>query len=59
MKVLFLYIQCYSHVTKIGHNIPFALDLSFQAAQRVMGSSVDQRLKVLRDISQNIPMLAR
>lgn len=34
-------------------------DLSFQAAQRVMGSSLDQRLKVLRDISQNIPMLAR
>eukprot|EP00795_Rhopilema_esculentum_P016307 gene16307-7694_t len=34
-------------------------DLSFQAAQRIMSSSPDQRLKVLRDISQNIPMLAR
>lgn len=34
-------------------------DLSFQAAQRVMSSEPQRALKVLRDISQNLPMQTR
>ncbi|XP_068732744.1 UDP-glucose:glycoprotein glucosyltransferase 1-like [Montipora capricornis] len=34
-------------------------DLSFQAAQRVMSSDPQGALKVLRDISQNLPMQTR
>ncbi|KAL9964464.1 hypothetical protein ACROYT_G028110 [Oculina patagonica] len=34
-------------------------DLSFQAAQRVMSSDPQRALKVLRDISQNLPMQTR
>jgi len=34
-------------------------DLSFQAAQRVMSASSTDALKVLKDVSQNSPMLAR
>eukprot|EP00111_Clytia_hemisphaerica_P002468 TCONS_00007064-protein len=34
-------------------------DLSFQAAQRVMSASSSDALKVLKDVSQNAPMLAR
>ena len=35
------------------------LDLSFQAAQRIKTASSVDALKVLKDISQNVPMLAR
>lgn len=38
---------------------PSFLDLSFQAAQRVKSASSLDSLKVLKDISQNVPMLAR
>ncbi len=34
-------------------------DLSFQAAQRVMDVPTEDALKVLRDISQNFPIMAR
>ncbi|XP_065644022.1 UDP-glucose:glycoprotein glucosyltransferase 1 isoform X2 [Hydra vulgaris] len=34
-------------------------DLSFQAAQRVMSASSQDQLKLLKDISQNVPMIAR
>lgn len=34
-------------------------DLSFQAAQRVMSSDPQRALKLLRDISQNLPMQTR
>lgn len=34
-------------------------DLSFQAAQRVLSSDPKSALKVLRDLSQNVPRLAR
>lgn len=37
----------------------FFADLSFQAAQRVMSSDPQGALKVLRDISQNLPMQTR
>lgn len=35
------------------------LDLSFQAAQRVMSTDGDVALDVLQDISQNLPSKAR
>lgn len=34
-------------------------DLSFQAAQRIISSSSQDVLQVLKDISQNVPMVAR
>ena len=34
-------------------------DMSFQAAQRVMSSDPQRALKVLRDLSQNLPMQTR
>ena len=37
----------------------FLTDMSFQAAQRVMSSEPQRALKVLRDISQNLPMQTR
>ena len=35
------------------------LDLGFQAAQRVMSSSPQLALKVIKDTAQNIPMQAK
>ena len=37
----------------------FITDMSFQGAQRVMSSDPQRALKVLRDISQNLPMQTR
>jgi len=37
----------------------FHLDMSFQAAQRVMSSDPQRALKVLRDLSQDLPMQTR
>ena len=34
-------------------------DLGFQAAQRVVSSSSDMALSVIRDLSQNLPSMAR
>ena len=34
-------------------------DLGFQAAQRVVSSPPDMSLSVLRDITQNLPTMAR
>ena len=35
------------------------LDLSFQAAQKVMSAPQDKSLEILRDLSQNFPVLAK
>ena len=37
----------------------FLTDMSFQAAQRIMSSDPQRALKVLRDLSQNLPMQTR
>ena len=34
-------------------------DLDFQAAQRIMSSAPELRLKVMKDIAQNLPMQAK
>ena len=34
-------------------------DLAFQASQRILSSESSDALRVMRDLSQNIPMLAR
>lgn len=36
-----------------------ALDLSYQAAQRVMAADDDEKLAVLKEISQNFPVQTR
>ena len=37
----------------------WSTDLGFQAAQRVMSSSNESRLHTIKDLAQNLPMLAR
>ncbi len=34
-------------------------DLSFQAAQKVLNAETKETLKVLQDLSQNFPLMAR
>ena len=34
-------------------------DLGFQAAQRIVSSTSELRLKVMKDIAQNLPMQAK
>ena len=38
---------------------PPLTDLGFQAAQRIMSASPDLALKVMKDIAQNLPMVAK
>lgn len=37
----------------------FSLDLSFQAASRILSAPVYDALKVMKDIAQNFPIRAR
>ena len=43
----------------MNYGLIFTTDMSFQAAQRVMSSDPQRALKVLKDISQNLPMQTR
>ena len=46
-------------IKSYNHYYYYLADLSFQAAQRVMSSDPQRALKVLRDISQDLPMQTR
>ena len=53
-------VECDFHASQVTIHLVFNLsDLSFQAAQRVMSSDPQRALRVLRDISQNLPMQTR
>lgn len=43
----------------VSYGLNLFTDMSFQAAQRVMSSDPQRALKVLRDLSQNLPMQTR